>query len=549
MLLAAAFFLASAHSEALAEHPYDPSAMDTPYIDDRRATEPPQLNRTVYGYLPYWVDLTKTTLHWELLSHLAWFSAGVITTTTDGVTTVAIDSEGRARLNGARYRSIRDAAKSHGVKFVITLTNFNDTTIATLVGAQRQQTLDLVVKTVKDYGAEGVNIDFEFVPKASKANFVTFMKDLTTRLHAEIPGSHVTSATPMIDHSGAYDFDQLLIHSDGMMIMGYGCHWTGSTVAGPNAPLTSGSTWYNCSVTRAIDDNIRFGGFENRKGIIMGLPFYGFEWSTETLAVKSPVTSSGQSRTYAAYKDTLVQHYAWDAASQTPFASRMVGGTPKQLWMDDAESLDLKLQLINERDIGGLGIWALGYEGQTEEFWDKIRARFTSVPTPVNAPPVADAGHFQTFAAPASWPLPVRLDGGASADPEGASLTYEWKQVAGPAVELDGTNVVRPMFLAREAGEYRFWLTVNDGTQNSSAAETQVTVGNPEPQEPVPSGPTSEPTPSSPSAPAVQPTGQRFDGTAVRGAGNGCATVAGGEAAWGLALALMMFRRGSRTKA
>ena len=87
-----------------------------------------------------------------------------------------------------------------------------------------------------DHGADGINIDFEFVPKAARDGFVTFMTELTDAVRAAAPNGgpgHVSLAGPAIDYSGAYDYDVLLENTDGIMVMAYGYHWTRSTTAGP----------------------------------------------------------------------------------------------------------------------------------------------------------------------------------------------------------------------------------------------------------------------------------------------------------------------------
>jgi spore germination protein YaaH len=488
----------SPHHEALVTHPYDPLTMETPIPGIHRSRGPTReavrpLNRVVYGYMPYWVSDTAP-IHWDLLSHLSYFSVNLL---VDGT----IDQTSKTRLAGARYRQLRDDAKANGVKFTITITNFEPSEIAILCGANRATAINTLVDVVKQNGAEGLNIDFEFVPKSAKANFVTFMSEITTRLHAEVPGSHVNLAGPSIDGTGAYDYDELLTKSDGIMIMYYGCGWSGSTVAQPIAPLTAGARWSSkCNLQWVINDYFQFGGIENRKNVVVGLPFYGRRWPTESDQIGAKTLGGGGSEFYTKCKARFALDRRWDSDSQTPWTTYMENGQRQQTWCDDAESIDLKLEYMVQRDVGGLGIWALGYDGAEPEMWEKIEARLTDAPAPANSAPIANAGRLQQ----AQVGETVTLDGSLSSDPEGQPLTYTWQKVGGPDATLSATSAAKPTFTPAEVGSYRFWLTVSDGVLTSQPAEALVIVGD-ETEEPTPTGPVNPGEPEAPEQPQANP--------------------------------------------
>lgn len=86
----------------------------------------------------------------------------------------------------------------------------------------------------------------------------------------------------------------------------------------------------------------------------------------------------------------------------------------------------------------------------------------------VNHAPVAEAGDDQTV----QEGSPVTLDGSASFDLDGDSLTYSWVQSAGPAVSLSGANTATLAFTAPFVGSARatltFELTVSDGVASAS---------------------------------------------------------------------------------
>ncbi|MBL8233078.1 MAG: OmpA family protein [Bryobacterales bacterium] len=89
-----------------------------------------------------------------------------------------------------------------------------------------------------------------------------------------------------------------------------------------------------------------------------------------------------------------------------------------------------------------------------------------------NDAPVADAGADQLGVQPGS----ITLDGSASFDPEGDPITFQWTQIAGPAVSIAGATTSKAAFTAAEGQSYGFRLTVTDDKGSSSVARVNVTV-------------------------------------------------------------------------
>ena len=90
----------------------------------------------------------------------------------------------------------------------------------------------------------------------------------------------------------------------------------------------------------------------------------------------------------------------------------------------------------------------------------------------LNAPPVAVANAPATAAKHAQVPL----DGTASSDPDGDALTYNWTQVSGPFVTINGPDDALAAFTPAVSGTYEFQLTVDDGDIGGTHAGSVVVV-------------------------------------------------------------------------
>lgn len=376
-----------------------------------RGGPPATLRRTVYGFMPYWRVADLSRVKWDLLSHVAYFSVDL---NPDG--SVTNQSGSYAWPAGAYVAALREAARAAGVKVVLAATNMSSGSIATLLGSAsyRQNAIANLVALVQGQG-DGVNVDMEGVPAAQRENLVAFMKDLSGAIRAAVPGSHVSICTPAVDWSGAFDYDRLAASCDGLFIMAYDYHWGSDEQAGPCSPLTGGGVWSKYSVTWTLDDYLRSVAAANRSRLILGVPFYGYEWPTVSTAVPSATTGAGSSMTYDVARANAALHgRLWDATSGTPYYVHSSGGA-HQGWYDDAESLGRKWDLVGASDLGGTGIWALNYATGDDFLWDELRARFAgpacAVSCSASSPASGRAGESLAFTSSAT---PTNCSGAAA---------------------------------------------------------------------------------------------------------------------------------------
>lgn len=348
---------------------FDPALLETshdPIIPKQGRTLTP--SRTIFGYHPYWMGTAWQNYNYNLLTTIAYFSAE------------ATPQGNLSDLHGWPSTNLINMAHSHGVDVVLCITMFSSTDLTTLLSSatNRQNLINNIVNQVQAGNADGANIDFEVFPTSQKQNMITFISDLKAALTNVIPGAQVTLATPAVDWSNAWDYNALADISDGLFIMGYDYHYSGSSNTGANAPLTGGT--YN--VTWSVNDYLSETGGNGAK-IILGVPYFGFEWPAASGNAGASTTGSGSALFYSTMEPLALSYgKLWDTGSQTPWYHYQSGGW-FQGWYDDAASLDLKYDLALNNNLQGIGIWALGYDGARPELWETISENFgaTTAPT------------------------------------------------------------------------------------------------------------------------------------------------------------------------
>jgi spore germination protein YaaH len=162
--------------------------------------------------------------------------------------------------------------------------------------------------------------------------------------------------------------------------MGYDYYYGGSTTAGPEAPLYNFQTGYNYTLTKSITYYLKQ-GVPNSK-LLLGLPYYGREWSTSGSAIPSSTTGSYTgTKTFAVVKNSPATYsaatYNWEPNSFSSLYVRYTGTEWRQCWIDEGRSMRYKFKMVNERGIGGIGIWALGYDDGYNDFWSAIQDHFS----------------------------------------------------------------------------------------------------------------------------------------------------------------------------
>ena len=328
------------------------------------------LSKVVFGFLPYWEYTAgaHSNIHYNLLTHIAVFNF-------EASSTGAITNP-----SGWPWTDVINAAHNEGTKVIMAVTNFSASEIHTLLtnNTSKNNLFNNIKNTISTYQLDGVNIDFEGLNISDRGSVLNnFMSDLTNYIHTNLPGKEVSFDGPAVNWGG-WNLDQLTQSVDFLFIMAYDYNGSWSTTTGAVSPLIHPAG--GISVTQSLDNDYSVPISNTPEKLILGVPYYGKHWKTTTSSAGSTITSYVGSTFYKTAVIDAANHggFIWDTNSQTPWY-RWNAGEWNQTWQDNEESIDKKYDLALNKNLGGIGIWALNYDGNRSELWNLIDTKFNGL--------------------------------------------------------------------------------------------------------------------------------------------------------------------------
>lgn len=253
--------------------------------------------------------------------------------------------------------------------------------------AARDDFVKRLVELVESRGFDGIQIDFE----AINAEDDDLLTDIMRRVSEEFRSRNLIVSQAVIARvsdrksqwGGAYDYGELAKLNDFVTIMAYDYTSSGSPDPGPIAPY-----WW-------VDEVLYYGTrhFDPRQ-IYLGVPFYGRDWNLDD-------GPPAQSLTYTQVMERAAEHESVGGFSEDDRSPWLKytddDGEEHEVWYENSFSLEAKLKLAQEYEVGGFAAWRIGHEDP--DAW-RVIGNLETPATPIapdDAPPTAlyfvETGH------------------------------------------------------------------------------------------------------------------------------------------------------------
>ena len=267
-----------------------------------------------------------------------------------------VDSEGT--VESRANQEYVDRAHANGMQIWALVENINsevklDNARLLNTTSSRNRIIQTLIEQALAYGIDGLNVDLEGLPSSAGSGYIQFIRELSVECRKNGLILSVDNYVPSACTTN-YQRDKQAEVIDYLVIMAYDEHYNGSE---------AGSTASFPFVENGIANTIAQGVPADR--IICAVPFYSRIWHGDGSSVSSETISMPNMQAYIAeheltpvWEDDIAQNYVEYTDEE---------GTLNRIWVEDASSLQAKIDVIRNYSLAGVAGWKLGME--TSDVW------------------------------------------------------------------------------------------------------------------------------------------------------------------------------------
>lgn len=344
-----------------------PVRFDNPLITSLGIKKP-----EIIGFLPYWL-LTKADKDYTpFITTETYFG---LTLDRDGKLLKLVNAQeeepGWTNLKGENFNQRLRSGKKRNQKQSLLVISGDDSIISDILRNPETSAKNLVTdagKIMVQKGFTDLNLDIESFSQASESarqNFTSFVRTVKKLLVTENLGTLTVDLIPIsLVKKQLYDAEEISAIADRIVLMTYDYHYAGSFTTGAVAPVSGAGETIEYDVETALQEAVKK---IPREKILLGIPLYGYEWETIDGNPGAATIPGGSSTASLRRIGDILDGCATcsvqiDQDSREPYLIYPENDYFNQIFYEDEKSLAEKIALAQKYRLGGVALWALGYE-------------------------------------------------------------------------------------------------------------------------------------------------------------------------------------------
>lgn len=236
-----------------------------------------------------------------------------------------------------------------------------------------------IIETIEKYNLDGINVDIENLTPSDRDAFSEFVRILREKMPKDKILTVSVAANPEgkdTGWQGSYDYEKLGEYSDYLFVMAYDEHSQGGE-CGPVASLEF--------VEKSIEYTLNY---VSRDKVVLGIPLYGRYWKEgaesggEAVVIGAVPSIISKNKGIVKYDEIIGEAQVTFSINNPRIKTRINEVTLEDgkytIWYQNEESIKAKLNLVNECDLLGAGVWALGQE--KVDVWEYYKNELNKIP-------------------------------------------------------------------------------------------------------------------------------------------------------------------------
>ncbi len=267
-----------------------------------------------------------------------------------------------------------DYCHSQGIEVWALVSNLEneevDTTTVLTHTSKRTNMVNQLIAAAIQYDFDGINVDFEAISTEAGEGYIQFIRELSLKCENNGIILSVDNYVPT-EYTAFYNRSEQANFADYIIIMGYDEHYVGSE---------EGSVASIGFVEGGITDTLKE---VPANQTILAAPFFTRIWKETPKAASDDVEAASEDYVpYELSSQASSMEESWNMVSENGveavwseedgqyYAEYENGGDTYKVWLEDTESMELRLKAASENQLAGMAFWKLGLEQSS--IWDTI---------------------------------------------------------------------------------------------------------------------------------------------------------------------------------